>query len=534
MSVATLKKKPGEDLIITVQDEVVIPPPPVSNAFKDHFIPGRIEAEDYDKGGENVGYHDLDPENRGGQYRTDGVDIERGPITNIGYMAKGEWTRYTLKTVTAGKYKLAASVSSITTVGKFTISIDGKILATFTVPNTGAWTSYRTLTIDVDVPTGKVLQLDVLEGNFNIDYFEFANFSVPPVPPTTGGISSGFDEAIRTAGIGKTVLFNKGTYPIGQINVPVGVSVDLGGSTLIGTVPGKFNEDKPMFRLNGNQKFGNGSIQGKNIISSCVTASGDGIEIDKITGTECNFLGAWLNDVRNSKLTNFNFRNCSGALVSWAAGEVCFRNLNNVEIAYGEVSSDSSTRGYGMKAMYHDGSLKGVKMHHVKIDMNHSSIWNNNQSKNIGLEIHQTKITDVEVYNCEFYNQVSLSVQYQGGLTIFRDNYFDVETDTYLIEYILDNLKFYRNTCKNWQTIFANFKAQPYKWANAEVYDNNFILPVGIPSWAGAFYFGESGVQNFQLKNNIIELKRGQVPMLIKYRRDVGGVIQSGNTIKEV
>ncbi|MBN1599378.1 MAG: hypothetical protein JW894_13880, partial [Bacteroidales bacterium] len=40
-------------------------------------IPGTVEAENYDNGGEGVAYHDNDASNNGGQYRTsEGVDIE--------------------------------------------------------------------------------------------------------------------------------------------------------------------------------------------------------------------------------------------------------------------------------------------------------------------------------------------------------------------------------------------------------------------------------------------------------------------------
>jgi hypothetical protein len=544
MANITVKKKVGENLIITVEDEIVVPPIPPTSAFKDHFIPGRIQFEDFDLGGEGKGYHDTDAVNQGGQYRQEGVDVEGTTQRNVGYTAKGEWLQYTLKQVIPGKYKLNANVASITTIGKFTVSIDGKILATISVPNTGAWSTYKVVSADVDVPDGKIVRIDVLEGSFNGDYIEFVNFSAPPVPPTTGGISSGFKEAIQTAGQGKTVLFAKGTYPIDQINVPIGVSVDLGDSTLIGTAPGGFNQDKPMFRLNGNQKFGNGSINGKNIISSMVTASGDNIQIDGINGQDCNWLGIWLNGARNSKVSNFKLRNTSGATTSWAAGELCFSNLNNVEITGGDLSSDSKTRGYGMKAMYQDSTLKDVQISNVKIDMNADSVWNNGMSKNIGLELHQTRITNVEIFNCEFYNQMSLSYQYQGGKTVVRNNMFDMAKSTYIIEYILDGLEFYGNTCKNWQMITANFRGQyinndparPIKWANAIIRDNNFLSPAGIPTWGGAFYQGETGVVNFSAKNNTIEIKRGQKPLLLKFRGTTGGVnnIEADNVIREV
>ena len=44
--------------------------------YKPLAIPGTIQAEDYDLGGEGVAYHDTTAGNSGGAYRQDGVDIE--------------------------------------------------------------------------------------------------------------------------------------------------------------------------------------------------------------------------------------------------------------------------------------------------------------------------------------------------------------------------------------------------------------------------------------------------------------------------
>jgi hypothetical protein len=39
-------------------------------------VPGTVQAEDFNNGGENVAYHDLDAANNGNTYRTsEGVDI---------------------------------------------------------------------------------------------------------------------------------------------------------------------------------------------------------------------------------------------------------------------------------------------------------------------------------------------------------------------------------------------------------------------------------------------------------------------------
>src|SRR5690349_19409651 len=38
-------------------------------------LPGRIEVENYDNGGEGVAYHDTTATNDGGAYRAEGVDV---------------------------------------------------------------------------------------------------------------------------------------------------------------------------------------------------------------------------------------------------------------------------------------------------------------------------------------------------------------------------------------------------------------------------------------------------------------------------
>src|SRR5258708_1004867 len=48
-------------------------------------VPGTIEAEQFDNGGEGVAYHDLMAGNSGGQYRAADVDIESTTDVNGGY-----------------------------------------------------------------------------------------------------------------------------------------------------------------------------------------------------------------------------------------------------------------------------------------------------------------------------------------------------------------------------------------------------------------------------------------------------------------
>src|SRR5262249_39041069 len=63
-------------------------------------VPGTIQAEDFDGGGEGTAYHDSDTSNNGNQYRATAVDIENcadaGGGYNVGWTAGGEWLNYTL------------------------------------------------------------------------------------------------------------------------------------------------------------------------------------------------------------------------------------------------------------------------------------------------------------------------------------------------------------------------------------------------------------------------------------------------------
>jgi hypothetical protein len=97
-------------------------------------IPGTIEAEDYDVGGQFVAYYDTTTGNSGGQYRSDDVDIveyqvECEECNEVGYsvagIAAGEWLEYTVD-VEPGilAYKLEVRVASENAGGNFHIEFD--------------------------------------------------------------------------------------------------------------------------------------------------------------------------------------------------------------------------------------------------------------------------------------------------------------------------------------------------------------------------------------------------------------------------
>jgi hypothetical protein len=113
-------------------------------------VPGTIQAEDFDNGGEGVAYHDTDTVNSGGVYRSTGVDVQAagdsGGGYNVGWVKTGEWLTYTINVTSAGSYNLQERVSSPGQGGTFRLEVDGfNKTGTITIPNTGGWQLYQTL-----------------------------------------------------------------------------------------------------------------------------------------------------------------------------------------------------------------------------------------------------------------------------------------------------------------------------------------------------------------------------------------------------
>ncbi|MDD5687538.1 MAG: discoidin domain-containing protein [Elusimicrobia bacterium] len=111
----------------------------------------KIEAEDFDKGGEGVGYHDKEARNYGEQYRLDeGVDIETNGTAggyDVGWVTAGEWLKYTVDIKTAGTYTIEIQAAAGGKGGTFHIEFDDvDKTGPITVPDTGSWQTWQTLT----------------------------------------------------------------------------------------------------------------------------------------------------------------------------------------------------------------------------------------------------------------------------------------------------------------------------------------------------------------------------------------------------
>ncbi len=90
----------------------------------------------------------------------------------VGYIDAGEWFKYTNVNIpAAGTYKVEYRVASALTTAQFTLDRDGTGLGTISVPNTGGWGTYTTISHNIYLNAGvQNLAIYANSGGFNIDW----------------------------------------------------------------------------------------------------------------------------------------------------------------------------------------------------------------------------------------------------------------------------------------------------------------------------------------------------------------------------
>lgn len=157
-----------------------VPRTPFQDVVKS--IPGRIEAENYDLGGQGVAHYDFDNVNEGtSDYRSgDGVDIETTQDIdggyNIGYVRSGEWLAYTVDVQSAGNYDLDLRMAAEGEGKTLHIEFNGEdVTGPVSVPNTQGWQTWETVSIqDIELTEGEHDMRIVFNSDYmNLNYIQF-------------------------------------------------------------------------------------------------------------------------------------------------------------------------------------------------------------------------------------------------------------------------------------------------------------------------------------------------------------------------
>lgn len=176
-------------------------------------IPGKIEAEDYNKNGVgrgNKSFYDADAENQGGAYREDAVDIVGFGCSDeantkdcegyaLGYTSAGEWLMYSINVKTAGVYEAIVNMATPGESEGVKLYIDDTAITDDIIAKQNGendWTTYSTVSSKtVALSAGEhLLKLEIVGNNVNVDWLKLC--------PETGCV----EESSGAAGDSSTTL----------------------------------------------------------------------------------------------------------------------------------------------------------------------------------------------------------------------------------------------------------------------------------------------------------------------------------------
>jgi subtilisin family serine protease len=126
-------------------------PPPTATPYNGTAatLPGTLQAEAFDEGGQGVAYADNSPGNAGGAFRQGDVDLEpaSGGGVNVGWVGAGEWLKYTVAVAASGSYRFEFRVASEGAGGTLRVEANGvDVTGPVRVPDTGGWQTWTTVT----------------------------------------------------------------------------------------------------------------------------------------------------------------------------------------------------------------------------------------------------------------------------------------------------------------------------------------------------------------------------------------------------
>ena len=172
---------PAVNLVDPTQSTVPDEPPEEYGPYTEAIaIPGKVQAENYNKGGAEVAYHDESKGNEGGKLRKDDVDIYQPNMgITVGHNQKGEWLKYTVNVESDGTYEITANVAGENGTGSFVLYMDGERIGDEMVNDGSGFDNFTVVKGGrVNLVAGKhELKIEITNDWIDIDYVEFEHKS---------------------------------------------------------------------------------------------------------------------------------------------------------------------------------------------------------------------------------------------------------------------------------------------------------------------------------------------------------------------
>ena len=161
-------KLPAQMLVDYVRVyQVTAGPPTCSGTYT--TVPATIQAESY--------------------CTSNGVQLESttdaGGGQNVGFIDTNDWMGYRINVPTAGNYKIQYRIASQSGGGSIRFERLGgsPVFGTISVPATGGWQTWQTISHNVDLPAGQQeVAITAAAGGFNVNWFSITPNSTTGVP----------------------------------------------------------------------------------------------------------------------------------------------------------------------------------------------------------------------------------------------------------------------------------------------------------------------------------------------------------------
>lgn len=342
---------------------------------------------------------------------------------------------------------------------------------------------------------------------------------------------------------GHIIRVSAGTFVELQMTLPPGVSI-IGagaGQTIIKSDPSfYYNPASPGYSPNKILiQVASGSLTPGNQSIENLTIDGDGKKLHgaiyvkyrtnvllkglNITGT--NFTGIWLWDVKDSRVTEVNLKNCAWGSSAWSSGTIDLANLERVEIDH--VTVDEGF-GNGIKALGTNGQMHYLKVHDNRISVVPFGQWqttSGGNAPNIAFELWNVDMLGCELYNNYIDNNISLVMDLaqwaspRGQSTIHvYNNTLDLETRAqgagYSIEVSVHDIEIDHNYFLKGKRAIVNWDTHGNKMTNWNIHHNTFYgMQDGYP--ADIVRVQVSGLHNVKFQNNTVEFAGNKTCNLI-------------------
>jgi len=159
---------------------------------------------------------------------------------NVGYTDIGDWMDYTVNVQTAGTYNVEFRVASPYTGTQLQLRQGVSTLATVTLPNTGGWQSWQTVSASVSLTAGsQTLRVYAVSNGWNLNWINITSATpvqqaaTPTFTPAAGTYASAQNVTLATTTAGATIKYTTdGSTPTassptytGPINVSASTTI---------------------------------------------------------------------------------------------------------------------------------------------------------------------------------------------------------------------------------------------------------------------------------------------------------------------